>query len=57
MNEEYTTELDLGSLANNNMPDKSFDDEASQVTVATKNSADNNQSASYVPHGVPRPIL
>ena len=68
----YTTELDLGSLANNNknMPDDMFDDEASQVTVATKNSAEENQYApkhvlhglppkNYVPHGVPvnqRPI-
>ena len=54
-NEVYTTELDLGSLANNNknMPDDIFDDEASQVTVATKNSAKENQYAPKVPHGLP----
>ena len=54
MNAQYTTELELGSLANNNknQPDDIFDDEASQLTVATKNSA-KDQYLSNVPHGLP----
>ena len=50
--------LDLGSLANSNknMPEYNmFDDEASQVTVATKNSAEANQYAprKKLPHMLP----
>ena len=52
------TELDLESLVNSNknMPEyNEFDDEASQVTVATKNFAKKNQYApkNHVPRGLP----
>ena len=53
MNELYTTKLDLGSLANNkNMLDNVFNNEASQVTVATKNLA-KDQHAPNVLHRLP----
>ena len=48
MNDLHTTALNLGSLAKNNknLPDfDMFDDDVSQVTVATKNSAEGNSNA------------
>ena len=54
MNKLRTTALDLGSLvtSNKNMPEYDmFDDEASQVIVATKNSAEGNPNApNKIPH-------
>ena len=53
LNEEYTTEVELGSSDNNNknIPEI-FDDEASQLTVATKNLVEDHH-ASNVPQGLP----
>ena len=51
MSEPYNEDLDLGSLTNNkNMLDDMFDDEASQVTVATKNLAKDQHPHDDVPH-------
>ena len=53
MSEPYDEDLELGSVTNNkNMVDDMFDDEASQVTVATKNSAKDQHYHEEVPDRV-----
>ena len=57
MNELHPV-LDLGSLANNNkhQPDfDMFDDDVSQATVATKNSAEGKSNASQIPNSPTKP--
>ena len=50
MSEPYDEDLELGSVTNNkNMVDDMFDDEASQATVATKNSAKDQHYHEEVP--------
>ena len=53
---ELNTVLDLGSLANKHQPDfDMFDDDVSQVTVATKNSVEGKSNAPQIPNSHTKP--
>ena len=55
---ELRPALDLGSLTNNNKNQPDFDmldADVSQVTVATKNSAEGNSNAPQIPNSPTKP--